>query len=137
MRISDDDRQRALDELTEHLRDGRLGMDDYAERVTEVYGAETLADVDRARRDLPWMRVALPSGADPRTQRALGSGAHHGASGRASPRAWRSRLVLALTALLVVAGVVVAVTAQVVWVVVLVAGWLIGLLQGRASARRR
>ena len=128
MRISDHERQRAVDELTQHLSAGRIGMDDYVDRIGEVYEAQTLADIDHARRDLPWMRVALPPGS--------GTG---GADRRApAPQAqWRARLLLALTALLVVVGVVVALTAQAVWVALLFAGWLIGVAQGRASARRR
>ncbi|HET9692188.1 MAG TPA: DUF1707 domain-containing protein [Acidimicrobiales bacterium] len=132
MRISDHERQRALDELLEHLSAGRLGMDDYVERVGEVYSAETLADVDRARRDLPWMRIALPAGA-----KAAGARAALGAGGRAAPAALGARLVLVLSALLLCAGIALAVAAQVVWSALLVAGWVVGVAQGRAAARRR
>lgn len=130
MRISDDDRQRAVDELRAHLVDGRIDLDAFTARVEEVLAAETLADVDRARRDLPHLRIQLPPG---RPRPVLAPGRPAGRPGAA----WRARLVLALAALLVVSGVVVALVAQAVWVVLLVVGWAIGLLQGRASAGRR
>lgn len=132
MRISDADRQRVVDELGRHFSSGRLDMDDYAARVEEVHAAETLADLDHARRDLPFMRIGDPAGG----RRALGPG--RAATGsRAGAARWRARAVVLLTLLLVVVGVVVAFTVQILGIVVLAAGWAIGILQGRASHSRR
>jgi hypothetical protein len=131
MRISDDERQRAVDELARHLAAGRIDVYVYAERVEEVFAAETLADIDRARRDLPYMRIALPAGATdgeglPARRRVVGGGG-----------GWPPRLTLLVAAILVIVGVVVALTAQVAWVALLIGGWVLGVIQGRAARHRR
>ena len=137
MRISEADRQRVVEELGHHLTAGRLDVDAYADRVGEVMGAQTLADLDHARRDLPFMRVVPPG------ERSLGSGGlpggvlAAGAAARRSGGVWTARMILLLAALLVVIGAVVAITAQVAYVAVLGAGWIIGIATGRASSARR
>jgi hypothetical protein len=132
MRISDADRQRVVEELGQHLGAGRLDLDAYTSRVEEVLGAETLADLDHARRDLPFMRV-LAAGGQGRVVDALPGKA---GTGRAAGL-WRARAILALTALLLVVGVLVAVFAEVAYIGILLAGWIIGVALGRASSARR
>lgn len=140
MRISDADRQRVVEELGEHLSAGRLDLDAYSTRLDEVLAAETLADLDHARRDLPFMRPKAAAGrrlvgpgARPATGLVSGSRAAVGAT----PGRWWARLVLVLTVLLVVAGVVLAFVFQVVWLGLIAVGWLVGIAQGRALRSRR
>lgn len=143
MRISDADRQRVVDELDQHLSAGRVGLDEYSLRIEEVMGAETLADLDHATRDLPFMRV-LPAGGQGRGRRSAGAlqsgGTVGGLPGGVTGAAfglWRARLVLLLAALFVVVGVLLAVSAQVAYIAILLVGWLLGIALGRASHARR
>ncbi|MCU4187052.1 DUF1707 domain-containing protein [Acidiferrimicrobium sp. IK] len=132
MRISDADRQRVVEELGQHLSAGRLDLDAYSARIEEVMGAETLADLDHARRDLPFMRVIPPG------DRRGSAGALPGPPGaKLTGGPWRARAVLILVMLLVVVGVLVAVFAQAAYVGILIAGWVLGVALGRASPGRR
>jgi hypothetical protein len=60
IRASDTDRDRAVDQLRQHLADGRLTMEEFTERVDEAYEARTTADLQRALRELPHVRVTEP-----------------------------------------------------------------------------
>ncbi|GAA1392664.1 DUF1707 domain-containing protein [Luteococcus peritonei] len=51
--LSDDDRARALDALTEHYVDRRLGLDEHDRRSTAVLQARTVADLDEPFDGLP------------------------------------------------------------------------------------
>jgi hypothetical protein len=53
MRASDDDRQRVIDLLQRHTAVGRLTLDEFSDRVGDVYSARTLADLAAVTRDLP------------------------------------------------------------------------------------
>ncbi|MFI9173141.1 DUF1707 SHOCT-like domain-containing protein [Streptomyces lincolnensis] len=53
LRISHDDRDHALEALTEHSREGRLTIDEYGDRVTALDGARTRADLLALFDDLP------------------------------------------------------------------------------------
>ena len=53
VRASDDDRQRVIDLLQRHTAAGRLSLDEFSDRVGEVYSARTLADLAALTRDLP------------------------------------------------------------------------------------
>jgi hypothetical protein len=120
MRVSDADRNRTLEELARHCRDGRLSVDEYADRVERALGAADLVGLDAVLADLPMMRIA-----DPRP-----------ASGARPAHGWRVRLVIVLTFVLLAAAVALAVAAQWVLTVVLVVGWVLGVLQGRVGGRR-
>jgi hypothetical protein len=52
-RASDADRDRVADRLREHTGQGRLTLDEYAERVAAAYAAITRGDLDRLLADLP------------------------------------------------------------------------------------
>ncbi len=52
-RIADADRDRAIDQLREHLLAGRLTPDEFEERVGSAQSARTRADLDAAEIDLP------------------------------------------------------------------------------------
>ena len=43
---SDADRERVVDALRQHCTDGRLTLDEFEERLGEVYAARTLRDLD-------------------------------------------------------------------------------------------
>src|SRR5437660_7038376 len=53
LRIGDAERGQAAEELKRHCSDGRLTLDEYSERLDEVFAARTYADLARALRDLP------------------------------------------------------------------------------------
>jgi len=53
MRASDADRQRVLAALQRHTTDGRLTLDEFAERADVVYAARTLGELAAVTRDLP------------------------------------------------------------------------------------
>src|SRR4051812_41775983 len=50
---SDADRERVADALRRHCTDGRLTLDEFEERLGEVYSARTLADLEGPMRQLP------------------------------------------------------------------------------------
>jgi hypothetical protein len=144
MRISDADRARAVEELRRHCAAGRLDIDAYADRVAEAMGAETLADLDHALRDLPTVRIAEPSGAPPIF--APGRGHRDGSAGRSRPGGTgpalaagdlRARLVVLLTVLVIIVGTCFLVISHWVWAMVLVLGWIVGVAQGRIRVGRR
>jgi hypothetical protein len=58
MRASDADRDRALTELGEHFKDGRLTSEELDERTTQALGARTLGDLAQLMTDLPDLRPA-------------------------------------------------------------------------------
>jgi hypothetical protein len=53
LRIGDAERNQVAEELKRHCADGRLTLDEYSERLDEVFAARTYADLARALRDLP------------------------------------------------------------------------------------
>jgi class 3 adenylate cyclase len=57
-RVGDAERQRVIDALSRATGDGRLTLDEFAERAGEVFAARTRDELDRAVRDLP---VEAPS----------------------------------------------------------------------------
>ncbi len=120
MRISDTERQRAVEELRRHSRAGRIDLEEFGRRVEAVLAAETLADLDLALADLPRMSVAHPA---------------ERAGERPGRSAWRSRLVLLIVVLVGAAAVAAVVAAQVVWAAVIVVAWAAGMLQARLRHR--
>jgi hypothetical protein len=131
MRVSDTERQRAVDELRRHCVAGRIDMEEYAARVEKALVATTLEELDRLRADLPMLRVAEPAGAG-------------GIWARPAPSTGRARVVgasAAVSVLLLVAAVlaavVLAVAASWTWALLLAVGWLAGAAYSRARAGRR
>jgi hypothetical protein len=53
LRASDDDRDRLVEQLQRHAVEGRLSMDEYAERVDRVLGARTHGELAAVTHDLP------------------------------------------------------------------------------------
>ena len=52
-RASDDDRMRVVAELERHTADGRLSLDEFSDRVDQVYRAATHDELARITGDLP------------------------------------------------------------------------------------
>jgi hypothetical protein len=59
VRASDAEREQVVAELREHAAQGRLTLEEFSERVDEAYGAKTLAELERVKRELPAVS-ALP-----------------------------------------------------------------------------
>lgn len=53
MRLSDAERQDALDALEEHVRTGRLDLDEFGTRSAKVSAAKTVNDLEPLFTDLP------------------------------------------------------------------------------------
>jgi DNA-binding LacI/PurR family transcriptional regulator len=53
LRASDDDRDRLVEQLQRHAADGRLSLDEYAERVDRVLLARTHGELVAIVQDLP------------------------------------------------------------------------------------
>jgi hypothetical protein len=60
LRIGDAERERASTELRAQFTAGRLAVDEFSDRLDEVWAATTAGDVRRALRDLPAPPPALP-----------------------------------------------------------------------------
>ncbi|MGW1011891.1 DUF1707 SHOCT-like domain-containing protein [Streptomyces termitum] len=61
LRASDADRDRVADILAEALAQGRLDVEEHAERVEAVYRAKTVGELEPVVRDLPEAGKAAPS----------------------------------------------------------------------------
>jgi len=73
LRASDAERDAVAAELRQHLEDGRLTMEEFSERLDEVYAAKTHGQLARARRELPPLtRTAPPAQMPPRLGRRPG-----------------------------------------------------------------
>jgi len=53
LRIGDAERERASTELRAQFTAGRLGVDEFSDRLDEVWAAATAGDIQHALRDLP------------------------------------------------------------------------------------
>lgn len=53
MRVSDAERREVVDALRRHCADGRITLDEFAERAGQVYGARTAGELAVVRADLP------------------------------------------------------------------------------------
>lgn len=58
VRASDDDRERAIASLREHLTAGRLTLEEFTERMSVALAATRTADLDAPLRELPVARPA-------------------------------------------------------------------------------
>lgn len=61
LRIGTVERERAAELLAEHLRAGRLEIDEYDERVQQIYAARTAADLEPLFADLPGELAVYPA----------------------------------------------------------------------------
>jgi Flp pilus assembly protein TadB len=138
MRVSDTERQRVIEELRRHCAAGRIDVDEYAERIERALAATTLADLDQVTGDLPIVRIADPRGSsrDRRREASLVGAAQFGNWSPVTSRLAGS-LVVVLTVGVIVAAILLVVLGSWAWGAVLIAGWLVGLLQSAAAARRR
>jgi hypothetical protein len=149
MRVSDDDRQRAVEELRRHCAAGRIDVDEYAARIERALSATTLEELDAIRSDLPMMRIAEPGGhgiwaggstrAFP-PRRALGVAGSAAGPGDDLPRSWDrlgAMVVAVITVLVVLTAILVSLVAEWTWAVLLLAGWAAGVLQGRVGRNGR
>jgi len=146
MRVSDAERQRAIDELRRHCGAGRIDMDEYSVRLERALTATTLAELDELLADLPIVRIADPAGMGPSagssssegsaTLARMGRGTNssddgnYAAKGRELSKRLGTTAVVVLTVVMVLAAVVLALAASWVWAGVLLLGWFIGVLQG-------
>src|ERR1700722_4367943 len=140
MRVSDDQRQRVIDELRRHCVAGRLDIDEYAERIEQALAATSLEDLDRALGDLPMLRIADPA----TSSRVHDNGSHRRAgstsdalTGGGRRARLAARAVVLVSVMLVLVAVVLALALSWAWAAVLVVGWLVGLAQARLGGRRR
>lgn len=53
VRASDDDRERTVASLREHLAQGRLSLEEFTQRMASAYAATTSTDLAELQRDLP------------------------------------------------------------------------------------
>ncbi|GAA5128066.1 DUF1707 domain-containing protein [Haloechinothrix salitolerans] len=58
-RISDAEREEAMDALGQHMRDGRLDIDEYGDRTARVTAAKTRGELVTLFSDLPEPRPAM------------------------------------------------------------------------------
>lgn len=61
LRVSDVDREAAVEMLREHYFAGRLDVDEFTERVEEAYAARTLGELEQVERELPASPQAAPA----------------------------------------------------------------------------
>ncbi|SNR38400.1 protein of unknown function [Haloechinothrix alba] len=98
-RISDADRQEALDALSEHVRDGRLDIDEYGERSARVTTIKTLGELAELFVDLPRPRPAVLDRPAQRREPAENAPATRPAR---SPGAWLASSAVPLSAILAI-----------------------------------
>jgi hypothetical protein len=60
VRASDAEREQVVAELREHAAQGRLTLEEFSGRIDEAYGAKTVAELERVKRELPVV-AATPS----------------------------------------------------------------------------
>jgi DUF1707 SHOCT-like domain/Cell wall-active antibiotics response LiaF, C-terminal len=58
VRASDAEREQVVTELREHAAQGRLTLEEFSGRIDEAYGAKTLAELERVKRELPAVSAA-------------------------------------------------------------------------------
>ena len=82
MRISHDERDQALDALTEHSRAGRLTPDEYGDRATALNDIRTKGELQELFRDLPAPRPETGAAQMVAPQGTRKEVAEHSAGGR-------------------------------------------------------
>jgi hypothetical protein len=92
MRVSDDDRERAVLALREHLLAGRLNLEEFSDRVEAALSAQVAGALAIVQKDLPDVVVAAP---DPRRKPARFAAAFFGHVARRGRPRLRGRTVVA------------------------------------------
>ena len=64
VRVSDAERDDVVQQLSRHTGDGRLTMEEFEERVAEVYAAKTRRELDATLRALPRTPARVPRRVD-------------------------------------------------------------------------
>jgi len=134
MRISDNDRQRAIDELRRHCAAGRIDVDEYARRVEAVLDASTLEELDAVRADLPLIRIADPVASEAGWKASMPpslAGPPSGLQRLGGGSGPITALGAAITAAVLVAALALGIAVSWAAALALVAGWLAGQVQAR------
>ena len=58
MRVGNADRERVVEQLRKHTAEGRLTLEEFSDRVSEVYAARTAGELATTLRELPTDRAA-------------------------------------------------------------------------------
>jgi len=64
VRVSDAERDAVVQQLSRHTGDGRLTIDEFEERVEQVYASKTRRELDETLRGLPRPAVRIPRRVD-------------------------------------------------------------------------
>lgn len=141
IRVSDGERERAVRQLRQHLADGRLDMDEFAERMELVYEAKTNVDLDKALHQLPFVSVdvAILTSPNPLERRDVGLSAPMSGAGARSFAYHVAAFSLASGAVFFVAGVLFAISGESLAAVLLLpmAIWAAVLLSQAINEIRR
>jgi hypothetical protein len=128
LRASDVDRERTAQLLREHHAVGRLTVEEFNERLEQVFAARTLGELDSLLADLPAIDLYQLPSAGIRPVRRGGSGPHRRAedsllSVRALPWiAWATGTAV-LAALWLAVGLLVGGPAWIPWFMLVVVPW--------------
>ena len=100
LRIGDADREQAAAELGEHYAQGRLTVDEHADRLDRIWAARTRADLGPVFRDLPgrYGPVAPVTTSPARRSAYWSGGVHPFRGGRPGPLVLVILVLLVLTA---------------------------------------
>jgi hypothetical protein len=100
LRAADADRAAVATILGQHMSAGRLTVDEYDERLAQVYAAKTYGELDQLTADLPAVSAPRPAPqpAAPHATTDPATVAAHGGWG-ADPHSWRAWLTTSLIVL--------------------------------------
>jgi hypothetical protein len=133
MRISDIERQRAVDELRRHFAAGRLDIDEFSLRTEKALEASTLEDLDKLLSDLPMLRIADPvtTGGTRASSRLAASDPSRIRYLPVRPGTRRPAVAAIVTVGVVAGAILLALVSSWVGAAALLIGWLLGMLQSR------
>jgi hypothetical protein len=136
LRASDADRERTAQLLREHHAVGRLTAEEFDERLSKVFAAKTVGQLDELLADLPAIDLYQLPSAGIRPTRRGGSGLERRAGGSLEPAldgnwsGWAAGSLL-LVAVWVVTGIAVGGLAWFPWFALIVGPWALGLAVNR------
>lgn len=114
LRLSDAERQEALDALSEHVRTGRLELSEFDERSVQVSTAKYRKDLKPLFADLPEPRPSVLEG-----PRRAGAAPVPERGAPAAPQPWKDKLVSSAVPIAAVLAIVLFFTVAKAWVVFL------------------